>query len=171
MVISEKRAKLWSRVGAWPAVSVDSVESPVGEVLRRQHRSVVAGEGCNGECLVGTKAHYSAHVARRRDSFDTVLISCTFNDAASDRLLLVLLLLLLMLMMMIIALMLRRVESNYFEAIRESITAESYLHFTIYTYAIHSVWAQSAVHGDNRPCILESYNVLLANALCIQRNL
>lgn len=74
-------------------------------MLCRQHWPVVSVEGCNGERLVGTKAHYGAYLTGGRDILvDIVHISRTFNNAASDRLLLVLMQLLLM---MIITSMLR----------------------------------------------------------------
>jgi len=110
-------------------------------VSRRQHRSEVAVERRDGKGVVGTKPRYGTHVACGRHSFDTVHIPYTFNNAAGDRLFTtqLLLLLLLLLMMMIVALKLRRIDSNYFEAVHERITAESYLYFTIHIRNIFGV--------------------------------
>ena len=109
----------------------DFVQSPVGQVLKHHHRLVVTVDGGNGKYLVGTKSHYDANLTGRCDDHvGTVHISHTFREAASDGFLLVLMLII------IITSMLRRVESDYFEAIPERTVFESYLYFPTHTYTI-----------------------------------
>lgn len=63
-------------------MSGDFVQSPVGEILFHEHGLVVAIlDGCDGQDLVSTKAHYDRSVAGGRDRSS---ISRAFNDTASD---------------------------------------------------------------------------------------
>ena len=120
--------------------SADFVESPIGQVLGHQHRSVVVVDGRKCNFVVWSKTHNGCCVTGRQKNNASVLASHAFMHTAGNRRFVVVLTV--PKRPLSITSNSRRVGDNYLEAVPQSTVFERYLHSTIW-HDIYNVLRQT----------------------------